>query len=471
MAVVARVIAQDTGQDLAELFNAEAAHVGVPAELLVALAIAETELCVSAERWGRHTVAARAALAADDRAALAALLATIEAETPGDVSFGLFQQTVRWADEGDHTGSLENIFAIRELYEDPRHATAVAARKLGVYWRKYGDPLEALCRYNKPSLPGSQSPHRQRYRESLERARAYIAQGQEEHAMSVDMEVKLSPNFSANRRRTDGIIIHSTRGNSANPETDYHATINWFLNPQSEVSAHVVVGPRKVCRMVNDADVAWHAGQHNGTHLGMEIAQPRPDTPYTDFQYAAAAAVALAWCAKYNIPIKHVKDEKQPGIIGHQETRQGKGAGKTDPGAPFDWKRFIGLMIEPDPMLKRIGEIRLSLQYATGTVADRFQEALDGARVADTDEEREPAHDALQAALNTSREQRLTDPEAAALSPHAPDVIIPIQHVTGHVADQLESALRSARDAHSDSERATAYDALQAAINELRRHH
>ncbi len=355
MVAVANVVANDTGVDLTEIFNAEAAGNGLPSELLVALAIAESELNVRAERWGRHSANARQALAADDRAALEALLAQIDRETPGDVSFGLFQQTVRWADEGDHSISLQNVLRIRELYSDPGHATAVAARKLGAYWRRFGEPLEALCRYNKPALAGSENPHRARYRKCLKRAGAFLATGEVNGRPGVDdvaatepaalpVDERLSPNRRPGRAETVGVVIHSTRGGTPDAETDFRATINWFLNPASEVSAHAVVGPSRVCRMVPDDEVAWHSGENNHTHLGIEIAQPRVDLPYADSQYRAAAAVVRGWCDRYGIPMEHVGSQAERGLIGHQETEQGRRVGKSDPGGTFNWDYFLRLV-------------------------------------------------------------------------------------------------------------------------------
>src|SRR5690349_9318059 len=51
-----------------------------------------------------------------------------------DVSFGLLQQTVKFAEEGDHTGSAENVDLIRRLYSDPAHALDVGIKKYA-YWR------------------------------------------------------------------------------------------------------------------------------------------------------------------------------------------------------------------------------------------------------------------------------------------------------------------------------------------------
>jgi hypothetical protein len=69
-----------------------------------------------------------------------------------DWSAGLFQQTVAFADEGDHSASPENVALIKRLYFDPVHACNVAARKFK-HWRY--DPeisaLQAWCAYNLPA--------------------------------------------------------------------------------------------------------------------------------------------------------------------------------------------------------------------------------------------------------------------------------------------------------------------------------
>lgn len=69
-----------------------------------------------------------------------------------DWSAGLFQQTVKFADEGDQTASPENVALIKRLYFDPAHACDVAAAKFK-HWRYNPDvsALQAWCAYNLPA--------------------------------------------------------------------------------------------------------------------------------------------------------------------------------------------------------------------------------------------------------------------------------------------------------------------------------
>lgn len=120
----------------------------VPYEFLGG-AIAESGLDPNAERWGVWP----------------------------DVSFGLYQQTAAFADEGDHANTHENVDLIKRLYEDPVHACDVAATKFK-YWR-YNPEVPALtawCAYN---WPGSyhtpeQNPNIGNYRDGLAKARQIL---------------------------------------------------------------------------------------------------------------------------------------------------------------------------------------------------------------------------------------------------------------------------------------------------------
>lgn len=122
---------------------------------------------------------------------------------------------------------------------------------------------------------------------------------------------------------------------------EYAVAVAYMLNPVNEVSPQFCVGPASVARMVPDALVAWHAREHNQTHLGIEIAQPAYCPPFSGYQVKATAEICARWCFAYGLPADRVTDDAKPGIIAHADTAQGRRDGKTDPGAKWPWVPFI----------------------------------------------------------------------------------------------------------------------------------
>lgn len=157
--------------------------------------------------------------------------------------------------------------------------------------------------------------------------------------------VQLTEAHGPRRLSTTGIVIHTTRSDSHTNtlQEEYLGTITYFMDPEGD-SSHFVVGPQQVCRIVRDNDEAYHSRENNHTHLGIEIAQPLITTPLTDFMYNAAADIVRQWCDKNRIPKRRVYSQYTPGIVGHEDTEQGKKDGKSDPGPAFDWPRFMRLV-------------------------------------------------------------------------------------------------------------------------------
>lgn len=87
-----------------------------------------------------------------------------------DWSAGLFQQTVRFADEGDQSASAENVALIKRLYFDPAYASDVAARKFKAYRAREATALDAWSRYNSPNLAPIRNPNRANYQDGLDQA-------------------------------------------------------------------------------------------------------------------------------------------------------------------------------------------------------------------------------------------------------------------------------------------------------------
>jgi hypothetical protein len=151
---------------------------GIPRQLLLALSWAESSWRGNAERWGRITDQALQAINNDDLERLRQVFETVQANWPGDISFGHCQPTWRWRDADEFPNVPENdltaILAYREKYFDVIYAADRGAKRIkAIYSRYKPDMLEALCRYNKPAIPGISNPARPRYKQALDEAEKY----------------------------------------------------------------------------------------------------------------------------------------------------------------------------------------------------------------------------------------------------------------------------------------------------------
>ena len=132
-------------------------------------------------------------------------------------------------------------------------------------------------------------------------------------------------NFSDRPRHTkiDAIVLHATVGT-------WSATIAWFQNPDSHVSAHYIVGKKgTVAQMVPDKARAHHAGisnylglRHwNDFSIGIELVNQNDGAdPYPRAQITALADLITHLAQKYDIAPDH--------IVTHAQIST---AGKTDP--------------------------------------------------------------------------------------------------------------------------------------------
>src|SRR5262249_6485498 len=269
------VVTPDTKRDITQILTLAATHQEFDPIFLLGGAIAESGLREQASR---------------------------ERDWP-DVSYGLWQPAVAFLGSEvsgltrDPNGRVQdtvgNRQTAREFCFDAARLAEYVAPRYAKLLARFGEPLEAWCRWNAPAIPGSENPHRATYKQALATAEAFRDAGGTADVdgvgtMSFPEEVQLTTSMAPNRPQTLRVFIHSTRGgHDVTLEQEFRATIGFFLNPANEVSAHYVVGPSKVCRMVRDEDIAFHARENNRTHLGVEIAQPLISTPYTEFQYQA----------------------------------------------------------------------------------------------------------------------------------------------------------------------------------------
>lgn len=157
-------------------------------------------------------------------------------------------------------------------------------------------------------------------------------------------DFKQSPNFRAGSpdRKITAIVVHYTGS------TNMEGTISWFLNRDSKVSAHYVIGQDgRIVQMVHDQDIAWHAGRSamrpdlpdghpqqepnvNQFSLGIELVGTA-DSGFTDRQLASLYSLLEVLVTRYKIPPERV--------VGHSTIAPGR---KIDPEgfhAQFPWPK------------------------------------------------------------------------------------------------------------------------------------
>ena len=165
----------------------------------------------------------------------------------------------------------------------------------------------------------------------------------------------LSPHFDA---RPAGVlpellVVHGISlppGEFGGPWIDrlFTGTLPWDEHPYFKqieglrASAHALIRrDGQIVQYVPFGERAWHAGQStyrgragcNDFSIGVEL-EGTDDTPYTDAQYEALAALAAALLTAY-------PSLSAQAIAGHSEVAPGR---KTDPGPAFDWARLQALL-------------------------------------------------------------------------------------------------------------------------------
>lgn len=138
-------------------------------------------------------------------------------------------------------------------------------------------------------------------------------------------------NYSRGASDISYIVIHTVQGS-------YSGCISWFQNSSASVSAHYVVrsSDGQVTQMVDEEDVAWHAGNwsYNLASVGIEHEGyvDAPSTWYTPAMYASSGLLSADIAARNGIAISRSY------IIGHNEV---PGATHTDPGSGWDWDTYM----------------------------------------------------------------------------------------------------------------------------------
>ncbi len=273
-----------------------------------------------------------------------------------------------WVTEAGDTsqGSWEQkaprlLEAMLRVDGDPRFAAFVIFIAGGtVEWERFVPPVE-VCRWLRASLD---EDRRSRRGEGGSRTAptGTTERGMADHRAAFEAAGAFDsrPSTGSGRAVPRLIVIHATRsGRTGNPpERELQGTLRWFLDSRRRpdegtwASAHDVIaadGTRHAC--LDPELMAWHAGYLNAFSIGIEVVQPTRDTPVTQAQIAATAARVRELCVGYGIPMVRVMSEAERGVIGHEDTAQGRALGKSDPGdaahgGRWDWERFMTLLRE-----------------------------------------------------------------------------------------------------------------------------
>jgi N-acetylmuramoyl-L-alanine amidase len=147
-----------------------------------------------------------------------------------------------------------------------------------------------------------------------------------------------SPNFDKKKRSNNSIkliIIHYT-GMQSERESLFK-----LCDAKSKVSSHFVIGQNgKIYRLVQDNQIAWHAGKScwgkyknlNKNSIGIELVNKGHQFNYTNFkkkQLKSLIQICKLLIKKYKI--------KKKNLIGHSDVAPLR---KADPGEKFPWKHL-----------------------------------------------------------------------------------------------------------------------------------
>ena len=172
-----------------------------------------------------------------------------------------------------------------------------------------------------------------------------------------------SPNFDRKKRLVTSIkiiVIHYTGMQSE------RESIKRLCNPKAKVSSHFVINQNgKVYRLVQDDQIAWHAGKSywgkyknlNKNSIGIELINKGHRFGYTNYkkkQLMSLIKICKTLIKKYKIQKKN--------IVGHSDISPLR---KVDPGEKFPWKHLakknIGIWHSYKPIiLRKFRRIKIS---------------------------------------------------------------------------------------------------------------
>lgn len=173
---------------------------------------------------------------------------------------------------------------------------------------------------------------------------------------------QISPNQSAraNGTRIELIVLHDTESPEQGSNADLRAICDWFSNPSSQVSCHVVVdnnGQSAIC--VDSIRKAWHVANYNSVAVGIEQIGYSTDTGPVwagrlSLLHETARWIAR-WSIMYHVPIQpaEVNDGAviRPGVTMHR-LLGALGGGHNDPGPGYPFESVLHLAVQYRQLLR-----------------------------------------------------------------------------------------------------------------------
>ncbi len=184
--------------------------------------------------------------------------------------------------------------------------------------------------------------------------------------------------WQSGRVDVSGIIWHATRSglDGRTAAQEYGSALNWFRsannvirdaagNPWYGAMAHYVIGGGRICRALPEELVPrFSAGIHDFRAISVEVGQATRSTPFDPADIALCRELAAELASRYGFPRRRIpfvdaNNIGWPGEAGHEDTAQGRSAGKSDPG-PLFWAEYL----EEDTMDREFEEALLLRLFA-----------------------------------------------------------------------------------------------------------
>lgn len=138
------------------------------------------------------------------------------------------------------------------------------------------------------------------------------------------------------------IVLHSTESHNRAGLSDILSIWNWFDNPGSQASSHVIVDDEGMsARCVPDGEKAWTQASYNPQSLSVEMIgfAAQGKAAWTDAQVRKVAQYIAYWSTKHGIPIRV---STVHGVCTHKMLGAA-GGGHVDPGPAFPLERCLKL--------------------------------------------------------------------------------------------------------------------------------